>query len=79
MPAPPNMYGRAAPPFLIVHGTADSVVPHAQSVLLEKRLTAAGVDARLELVPGAGHAFSGSPDIDALVDQAVDYLVERLH
>jgi len=78
--ASPTGHVRAgAPPFLIVHGTADSVVPHAQSVLLEKRLTAAGVDARLELVPGAGHAFSGSPDIDALVDQAVDYLVERLH
>jgi len=78
--ASPTEHVRAgAPPFLIVHGTADSVVPHAQSVLLEKRLTAAGVDARLELVPGAGHAFSGSPDIDALVDQAVDYLVERLH
>ena len=69
----------AAPPLLIVHGTADTVVPYAQSVEFAQLLTAAGVDARLELVPGAGHIFHDCPDIDALVDQAVQYLAERLH
>ena len=46
----------AAPPFLIFHGTADPVVPAAQSERLYQALTAAGVPAELCLVEGAGHA-----------------------
>lgn len=42
------------PPFLLMHGTADCVVPPAQSVLLYGALRAAGVDATLQLL-AAGH------------------------
>ena len=41
-----------APPFLLVHGTADWVVPYSQSELLADALTAAGVPVRLVPVPG---------------------------
>lgn len=44
------------PPFLIVHGTADPVVPPAQSQLLTDALTAAGVPADLTYLDGAGYA-----------------------
>jgi acetyl esterase/lipase len=67
-----------APPFLLVHGTADWLVPYAQSEALHAALTAAGVEARLVPVEGAQHIFDGSDDIDGLVALSVDYLVEHL-
>ena len=43
------------PPFLIIHGEADSLVPHCQSVLLHEALTKFGVESEMIIVPGAGH------------------------
>ena len=51
-----------APPFLLLHGTADTVVPYAQSELLAEALRAVGADVRLEPVPGAEHGWDGYPD-----------------
>src|SRR6476646_8473210 len=67
-----------APPFLLVHGTADWLVPYAQSEQLHAALTAAGVDSRLEPVEGAQHIFDGCDDVDAVVRLSVDYLAEAL-
>jgi acetyl esterase/lipase len=47
------------PPFLIMHGSLDSIVPLAQSQLLANALTAARVPVEFTIIPGAGHAFSG--------------------
>jgi acetyl esterase/lipase len=58
------------PPFLIVHGTADPVVPLAQSQLLYDALTASGVTADLTILDGAGHggpAFSAPDTVDLVV------------
>jgi acetyl esterase/lipase len=49
------------PPFLIMHGTADTLVPFAQSVELRDALQKAGVEVILQRFPGSGHggpAFS---------------------
>jgi acetyl esterase/lipase len=46
-----------APPFLILHGTADLLVPPGQSELLHDALVASGVESTLCLIDGAGHAF----------------------
>ena len=43
------------PPFLIIHGDADPLVPHCQSVLLYKALQKNGVESEFISVPGAGH------------------------
>lgn len=43
------------PPFLILHGTADRVVPVEQSRILHERLTQAGVESELIVLDGAGH------------------------
>lgn len=43
------------PPFLILHGTADKVVPIAQSEILEQTLKQAGVEVTLVKIEGAGH------------------------
>ncbi len=46
------------PPCLIIHGTADRVVPADQAERLDAALQAAGVRSRLLLLDGAGHAPS---------------------
>jgi acetyl esterase/lipase len=43
------------PPFLIMHGDSDLLVPHEQSVRLDDALKKAGVDSRLETLKGSGH------------------------
>ena len=47
------------PPFLLMHGTSDSVVPFEQSVRLQEKLKAAGVDCELVAVKGGGHGIRG--------------------
>ena len=67
-----------SPPFLLVHGTTDWLVPYDQSEQLHAALTAAGVDSRLVPVEGAEHIFTGCDDVDAVVQLSVDYLQEAL-
>jgi acetyl esterase/lipase len=43
------------PPFLILHGDKDPLVPHCQSEMLYKALQNAGVPSQYVLVPEAGH------------------------
>jgi len=59
------------PPFLIMHGDQDPLVPLHQSQLLRNALSAAGVEATFVVVPGAGHGFNG-PEIDREVDAFFD-------
>ena len=47
----------AAPPFQILHGTGDALVPHAQSESLHAALAAAGVPSTLYLLDGFRHGF----------------------
>jgi acetyl esterase/lipase len=68
----------AAPPFLLVHGTADTLVQYLNSEVLAQALTEAGVPVRLVPVEGADHIFDGHDDIDGVVRLSVDYLAEAL-
>lgn len=55
----PVTYASAGdPPFLIIHGTQDELVPYSQSVGFAQRLKAAGVRAELVPVVGGTHALS---------------------
>ncbi|MBN2582230.1 MAG: alpha/beta hydrolase fold domain-containing protein [Planctomycetes bacterium] len=47
------------PPFLIMHGDNDRVVPYQQSVILDEALRKAGVESSLHTIAGGGHAFGG--------------------
>lgn len=62
------------PPFLIVHGTRDDLVPLGQSEALERALAAARpVTAPLLIrMNGAGHGFN-SPELDRRVAQFFDH------
>jgi acetyl esterase/lipase len=54
------------PPFLIVTGDADNLMPPEQSEALVEALRRAGSDVTYHLVPGGGHIFWGA-GIDQLV------------
>ena len=49
-----------SPPFLLIHGTGDKVVPVAQSRGGEAALRAAGVPVEAIYIPGVDHSFIGS-------------------
>jgi acetyl esterase/lipase len=49
----------AAAPTLCIHGTEDKYVAHEQAVWLIDKLKAAGVEAELLTLNGAGHGFRG--------------------
>lgn len=66
-----------APPFLLVHGDADGLVPFAQSVQLQTALRAAGADAELVAVPGADHVFVGADPLPPITRGAA-FLHDRL-
>jgi len=48
------------PPVLMIHGTADFVVPIVHSERLQKKLQDAGVTAELIAVKGEGHGWTGA-------------------
>lgn len=66
-----------SPPFLLVHGSADSVVPLEQSRLMEQSLRAAGVEASLREVPGVEHRWYGAAWRGAYAD-AERFLAAKL-
>lgn len=55
------------PPFLIVHGDRDPLVPYQQSMLLTAALGAAGVPVTFYTVTGGGHGQFTDPQIPTLV------------
>ncbi len=58
-----------APPFLIVHGDRDPLVPYHQSTLLADALRAAGVPVTFYTAVGAGHGGFKDPQIPVLVHE----------
>ena len=59
------------PPFLIMHGDQDPLVPLNQSELLHEALKKAGVEVTFHVVKGGGHGFGG-PEIQKMVDEFFD-------
>ncbi|MBM3213087.1 alpha/beta hydrolase, partial [Candidatus Poribacteria bacterium] len=55
------------PPFLIVHGELDPLVPYHQSLLLEEALNKSGVSVVLYQVKGGGHGGFKDPKVHQLV------------
>jgi acetyl esterase/lipase len=65
-----------APPFLIVHGEMDPLVPHHQSQLLDAALRQAGVPVQFYTVKGAGHGGFTDPKVVELTKR---FLAEHLN
>jgi acetyl esterase/lipase len=64
--SPISYVSKDDPPFLIMHGDKDNLVPYQQSELLRDALRKSGVPVTLKIIEGAGHGFGG-PDIDRQV------------
>ncbi|MGW1786065.1 alpha/beta hydrolase fold domain-containing protein [Streptomyces sp. NPDC002143] len=78
-PASPVTYVTAdAPPFLLVHGTQDHLVPFEQSRLLQSALLTAGAEVDLVPVEGADHGFFGAPEVPAVLEQSTAFLIKHL-
>jgi len=65
-----------APPFLIMHGKADRLVPLEQSQVFHDSLTRAGVSSQLVVVESAGHGFRERQR--ELRQTVVDFFLQRL-
>ncbi|MEZ6073426.1 MAG: prolyl oligopeptidase family serine peptidase [Pirellulales bacterium] len=61
----------SAPPFLLIHGDADPIVPLQQSEELKSALEQAGVPVELIIKEGGGHPW---PTIHEEVTLAADWL-----
>jgi dipeptidyl aminopeptidase/acylaminoacyl peptidase len=65
------------PPFLILHGDQDPLVPVGQSELLHAALKMAGVESELVVIPGAGHGGKEFHS-DARRKQVADFFDKHL-
>lgn len=78
--SPVNLVTAKSPPFLLVHGTGDSVVPLSQSEEFYKKLKSTGVPATFIKIPDAGHAFNG-PELGRqqykIIKQAVNQFLDE--
>ena len=66
------------PPFLIVHGDLDPLVPHHQSELLQAALRGAGVEATLYTVEGGRHGQGGEFGSPELFERVADFFDRTL-
>ncbi len=77
--SPAHHVAPGAPPTLVIHGDADTVVPFAWSERFVAAMQAAGNDITLVRLPGSRHAFiipgyGRHPEIDAALAHSEDFL-----
>ena len=65
------------PPFLMVHGDKDPLVPHGQSEILQAELRQAKVKEELYTVAGGGHGGFRDPVVDRKVREFLEARFER--
>ncbi len=63
---------REMPPFLLMHGTADQLVPLSQSQVMFDRLKELGVPVELAWIEGQGHGFFQGEEPYCLVNDFFD-------
>ena len=79
--SPVEHVSRDDPPFLIIQGDSDRVVPAEQSELLYERLRAVGVAAKLVIVKNGGHGLNGNgitPSRSEMVKMIGDFFDQHL-
>jgi alpha-L-fucosidase 2 len=80
--SPINSVRANMPPFLFIHGTADSLVPFAQSREMCNRMHQAGATCELYPVEGGGHGirwWESSPKLaSAYKQKMIDWLRQEL-
>jgi dipeptidyl aminopeptidase/acylaminoacyl peptidase len=62
------------PPFLIIHGDADPVVPIQQSEMLKAELERAGIEVTLRRIPSGNHGRSPAIGREEVFREIVEFL-----
>jgi acetyl esterase/lipase len=75
--SPLTYVSKDAPPFLIVHGTADNTVPLAQAESLYEALRRSGADATFVKIEGGGHGIGGAEVLGRVRDFFDRHLLGR--
>jgi dipeptidyl aminopeptidase/acylaminoacyl peptidase len=76
--ASPLHYAKAPfPPTLLIHGSADALVPPAASLRMHESLSAAGVRVELHMFSGAPHGFDASRAYGRACAQLMAIFLER--
>lgn len=73
---PISYVNKTDPPFLIIHGDKDPLVPYCQSEMLYHQLQKAGVKSELIRVPGGGHGPGVM--IEKYYDRMIAFLKEEM-
>jgi acetyl esterase/lipase len=78
--SPASYVKKGAPPFLLLHGDNDKLVPVDQSRQFAAVLRAAGVETNLQIVAGAEHGLKATDPArqQSILDQAMDRLASFL-
>jgi acetyl esterase/lipase len=77
--SPISHVSTAAPPFLLLHGRADRMVPCPQSERLYAALLEAGVEVEFDVYEDADHMWLGTPEVaQQALDRTIDVLSRRL-
>lgn len=79
--SPIHQVHAAAPPTLILQGTRDFLVPHAQATSYAERAREAGAACELHVVEGGVHGFervAPGPEAHAKIERCRDFLLEHL-
>jgi len=69
-----NAEKKSAPPTLLIHGTADEVVPFAAMDAAERILRSAGIPVQTLTCPGLGHSID-----DAGIIKGMEFLQDHFH
>ncbi|MFB4268536.1 alpha/beta hydrolase family protein [Nonomuraea sp. GTA35] len=80
-PAAPRPPTPQAPPFLLLHGAGDTLIPCDQSVRLATALRQAGVPAELHLVEQADHLWVGADEaaVEECFARTLAFAAARAH
>jgi dipeptidyl aminopeptidase/acylaminoacyl peptidase len=69
------------PPYLLIHGTKDDLVPYDQSVLMCEKMKQAGASCEIFTVEGGAHgvgSWERTPEFQAYKQKMVDWLHKTL-
>jgi acetyl esterase/lipase len=76
--SPITYIDKSDPPFLIVHGDIDDLVPYAQSEELAQKLDKAGVPNKLITIAGGGHGFASEEQINHVASFFKETLIKGI-
>ena len=76
--SPTTYVRKGLPPIMIIHGTADPVVPFDQATKLKKMLDAAGMPNEFYTVEGGGHGGWSTPDMEKIY-KAIQVFFAKYH